>query len=116
MKKVFRLTKSSDFKKVLDNRKRIDKSDSIYFFYKNNLLKHIRIGISVSTKIGNAVIRSTCRRKIRAIIDLINPYILPFDVVIIVKEKFLTSTFVENKQTLLNQFTTLKQLNGEQHE
>lgn len=111
MKKEFRLLKSSDFKKVLNEKLRANRNDSVNIYYKDNNISHIRIGLSVSKKIGNAVVRSTTRRKLRAIISELNVLSLNYDVVIIVKEKFLQNSYTENKEILKNAFDYIAHLN-----
>ena len=54
MKKINRLLKNMDFKAVLDNKKSIANKEFIIYI-KNNTLNHVRVGISVSSKIGNSV-------------------------------------------------------------
>lgn len=110
MKKEFRLLKSSDFKKVLNEKKRALKNDSVSIYYKKNDLSHIRIGLSVSKKLGNAVVRSTTRRKLRAIISELNVLLYSYDIVIIVREKFLSNTYLENKQILKSCFEYIDRL------
>lgn len=107
MKKEFRLLKSSDFKKVLEKKKRIS-CDTFNVYYTYNNLEHIRIGISVSKKVGNAVVRSTIRRKIRAIIDNIDCLLFKKDIVIIVKDTFLSASYRDNLKSFEKAFKIIK--------
>ena len=59
--------KNYDFKKVLDCRKSTASKEFVVY-RKNNNLSGARIGISVSSKIGNSVIRHKVKRQISNII------------------------------------------------
>lgn len=107
MKKEYRLLKSDDFKNVLDSRHCLGKSNSFSVFYKSNNLNHARIGLSVSTKIGNAVTRVRVRRQLRAQINLCAILEKPFDIVIIAKSGYLEKTFQENAEILNKMFLHL---------
>ncbi|MFA6624174.1 MAG: ribonuclease P protein component [Bacilli bacterium] len=107
MKKVYRLTKSQDFKKVLDQRHCAGKNQSFSVFYAPNQVDHARIGLSVSTKIGNAVVRARVRRQLRAQINLLDILESPIDVVIIAHSGYLSKTFQENTAVLGKVFSRL---------
>jgi ribonuclease P protein component len=107
MKKQFRLKKSEDFKKVLDKRHCAGKNDSISVFYSPNEIDHARIGISVSSKVGNAVTRATIRRQIRAQINLTDIIKQSYDIVIIARKGYLEKTFQENTKLLENCFSRI---------
>lgn len=99
MKKEYRLCKNKDFKDVLDKKNSVACGEFVIYFKKNDLL-HARIGISVSSKIGNSVIRHRVKRQISEMFKEIYNFIHNEDVVVIVKNKFLNNTFVENKEKL----------------
>lgn len=117
MKKLYRLLKSSEFKSVLDKRHCILKDSSFSIYYAGNDLTHVRIGISVSNKIGDAVTRVRIRRQIRAMIADINKeyncYSFNEDVVIIVRSGFTSKTYQENKLVLSNVFASLLNMRNE---
>jgi ribonuclease P protein component len=107
MKKLYRLKRSEDFKKVLDQRHCAGKNSSVSVFYAPNEIGHVRIGLSVSTKVGDAVIRARVRRQLRAQIHLLDILPKPFDIVIIAHEGYLSKTFQENTATLKEVFDHL---------
>lgn len=109
MKKLYRLKKSEDFKKVLDQRHCAGKNESVSIYYASNDLKHARIGISVSTKIGNAIVRARVRRQIRAQINLTDVLSKPFDIVIITQHGYIHKTFQENTASIKALFSHLGQ-------
>ena len=69
--------------------------------YLDNGLSVCRIGLSVSKRIGNAVMRNRIKRQTRAMCDSLIDYSShTFDVVIVIKPEFVNSTFDDNKTTL----------------
>lgn len=107
MKKFLRLLKSEDFKKVLDQRHVAGKNDSFSIFYAKNQLNHARIGISVSNKIGNAVVRARIRRQLRAMINLADIFNRSYDIVIIARSGFQSKSFADNSIALKEFFQHL---------
>lgn len=99
MKKEYRLRKNEDFQKVFDNCKVV--ADDCYkiSYCKNNLNK-IRVGITVSKKIGNSVVRHKVRRQITEISRNVCNVNFDYDIIIVAKTKFLENTFEENYQKL----------------
>jgi len=99
MKKINILLKNKDFKNVLDNKNSVANKE--YVVYKiNKNLNYIRIGISVSSKLGNSVVRHKIKRQVNEILkDLINININE-DIVIIVRKKFIDNKFIDNKESL----------------
>lgn len=86
---------------MLDQRQVAGKCDSFSVFYTPNQLNHVRIGISVSSKIGNAVVRARIRRQIRAMVNLLDVLHKPYDIVIIARNGFQKKTFTENSMLLI---------------
>ena len=67
MQKNFRLTKSSDFADIRRNGKRWSNSDLILIVRHTDLEVSTtpRFGLVVSKKVGNAVVRNKCKRRMR---------------------------------------------------
>ncbi len=96
MKKANRIKDNKEFSKVIKTGSFL-KNDTYRFYYQNSDYNYVRIGIAVSKKLGNAVIRTTTRRKIRAICDrLINYKSYSFNLVIVPKTKFLEQDYATN--------------------
>lgn len=108
MKKQYRIKKSEDFKKVLDYRHLAGKNESVAVYFAPNENDYARIGISVSKKLGDAVIRARVRRQIRAMINLTGILSCSYDIVIIARSGFLTKTFQDNLATLDSTLLRLK--------
>ena len=99
MKKVNRLLKNRDFKKVLDNKNSTASKEFVIYTKKNEVNK-IRIGISVSSKIGNSVVRHKIKRQITEMLKENIDVTLNNDVVIIVRSKYLNNDYIYNKAIL----------------
>ncbi len=100
MKKTNRIVDNKDFSLVIKTG-RFYKNNTYRVYCLENKLSHVRVGIAASTKLGNAVIRSTTRRKIRAISDLLIDYnAYSLDVVIVPKKNFLEQDYMTNKNEL----------------
>ncbi len=100
MKVVNRLKANADFALTIKNGRYL-RTNSYNIHVKKTELGYVRVGISVSKKIGNAVVRNRIKRQIRAMCD----HIIDFnnsshDVVIIVRSNFLEKSFNENKNEL----------------
>ena len=100
MIKRYRLRKSGDFKAVLDKRQCLLRGDSMSVFHRKNDVGHARVGLSVSSKLGNAVCRNRIKRQVRAQVHLLHFYDLAEDIVIILRKGYLDKSFEENLHSL----------------
>ena len=106
MKVVNRIKKNEDFALTIKQGK-THQSSSYRIHVRKSEKGYTRVGISVSKKIGNAVVRSRVKRQIRAICDSVIQYDKQsLDIVIIAKNLFLENSFQDNK----NQFFDLLNL------
>lgn len=101
MKKINRLLKNKDFKNVLDKKKSIANKEFIIYINKNEL-NHVRVGISVSSKIGNSVIRHKIKRQINEMLKELIDINKNNDIVIIIRNKYLNNKYFDNKNSLEN--------------
>lgn len=69
MEKKYRLRKNMEFKRVYNGGKSYWNRNLILYVRKNDL-NNSRIGITITKKIGNAVVRNRIRRRIKEIIRL----------------------------------------------
>ncbi len=99
MKKKFRLLKNIDFQKVISG-KHQHLTNSLILYYKPNKLQHARLGLSVSKKFGNAVVRNATRRKIRAILQNIDFLDLQYDMVLITRQGFIKLNFQKQEKAV----------------
>ena len=79
------IKKSSDFKEIY--RKRDLRADPFLVMYKmKNHLEESRIGISVSKRVGNSVVRHRLKRRVREIARLNGEKIKPgFDLIVVLR-------------------------------
>ena len=100
MKALNRIKKSEDFAQAIHKGNSF-RLPSYILHYRKNELAYTRVGISVSAKLGNAVIRNRIKRQVRAICDSVIDYSKnSLDLVIVVKNKFLEKNFDDNKSQL----------------
>ena len=102
MKVVNRVKDKREFVLVVHKGKTLKEAPYIVH-YLNNELSVCRVGLSVSKRIGNAVTRNRIKRQTRAMCDSLIDYSShTFDVVVVVKQEFLSNDFEHNKQILNN--------------
>jgi len=99
MKRINRIRKNQDFKLIISKHKVI-KNNEFVIYYDKNELNYTRVGISVSSKLGNAVIRNRIKRQIKSILNQIIDYKKNVDLVIIAREEFKNNTYEENLDSL----------------
>jgi ribonuclease P protein component len=105
VKRRFRLTRSTDFTRV----RRTGKSYAhplVVLIVQPNEMDQVRVGISASHAVGNAVNRNRAKRRIRACVDILLPDLTPgWDVVILARAPSQEAPF-EDLLTALQQLCT----------
>ena len=100
MKIINRIKASDDFALTIKKGK-AQRDQSYVIHYRTNEFKYVRVGISVSSKLGNAVVRNHIKRQVRSMCDEIIRYDeSSLDIVIVVKQGFLNRSFDDNKLSL----------------
>lgn len=100
MKIINRIKASDDFALTIKKGK-AQRNQSFVIHYRTTELNYVRVGISVSSKLGNAVVRNHIKRQIRSMCDeLIDYTSKSLDIVIVAKQGFLNRTFDDNKMSL----------------
>lgn len=89
------MLKNQDFKEVLDNHQNVSR-ENFTIYYKKNNSDHCRVGVSVSSKIGNSVVRHKIKRQVVSMVDKLLNVSIPLDVVVIVRKKYLNNSYSEN--------------------
>lgn len=99
MEKKYRVKKNEDFSRIIKRKQSLANRSFIVYYLKNDL-DHARIGISVSKKLGKAIVRNKIKRQVRMIvreaIDLNSNY----DYIVIVRNKYLDLDFNSNLKEL----------------
>lgn len=101
MKAINRIKKSEDFAFTIKHGTAKRNGSYVTHINKNDL-NFARIGISVSSKLGNAVIRNRIKRQIREMCKNLIDLSISYDIVIIAKNDFLNHSFNENQTLLAN--------------
>lgn len=100
MKILNRIKKSDEFLLTIKKGKTY-RSDAYTIHISKNLYSYTRVGISVSSKLGNAVTRNRIKRQVRSMCDSIIKYSdQSLDIVIVVRKPFLDGGFNDNKSQL----------------
>lgn len=100
MKRLNRVRKHREFDSIIKERRFFKSSHFVVYFHPKE--DHLtRIGISVSTRNGNAVKRNLIKRQIRAIIASGYKLDKPIDVVIIARVSYDPSQFASNQLELM---------------
>ena len=100
MKVINRIKATDDFALTIKKGK-AQRDQSYVIHYRVNKLNYTRIGISVSSKLGNAVVRNHIKRQIRSMCDELITYDKnQLDIVIVAKPDFLNNSYNDNKQSL----------------
>ena len=99
MKIINRIKANQDFALAIKKGKTF-KTDSYIIHVADNNLSRVRVGISVSKKLGNAVTRNKIKRQIRAMCQMIDFESSSKEVVVVVRNEFLDKKFQENEELL----------------
>ena len=100
MKIINRIKANDDFATTIKKGK-TQRDQSYVIHYNTNSLNYTRIGISVSSKLGNAVVRNHIKRQVRSMCDeLIDYSNHSLDIVIVIKQSFLEKSYDDNKASL----------------
>lgn len=103
MKKLYRVKKNEDFQKILNRRKFFTcASFALYVKERPANTGNARIGISVSKKLGNAVVRNKIKRQVRMMCQEIYSFSENYDSIVLVRQGFLKLDFHANKKELEN--------------
>lgn len=100
MKKKYRICKNEEFKKIRkQDHTLVNPSFVVYISPRG--LDHARFGISVSKKLGNAVVRNHIKRQIRMMIhESIDFDHYPIDAIIVARKVFNSNDYSTNKKLL----------------
>lgn len=102
MKKIYTLKNKQEFNRVYNFKKSLANKYLVIYICENGL-KINRIGISVSKKVGNSVVRHRITRLIRESYRLNSTSIKNgFDIVIVARRSILGKTYFEVESALLH--------------
>ena len=119
MIKKYRIKKNEEFSSIIAKR-RSRTGESFVLYLSPRREEYSRIGISVSRKLGNAVVRNRVKRQIRMMIA--NFYDFngsDRDIIIIARNRFLNKSFEDNQrelEKLIKSYIIIQYGRGDQNE
>lgn len=103
MQKQFRLTKRSDFNKVYRYGRSTANRQFVVYVMNDTQTEHYKVGISVSKKIGNAVVRNRMKRRLKEIVRLDSDHIKRhIQFVIIVRNPAVDLSYDQLRKSLIH--------------
>lgn len=112
MQRKYRLAKKADYKVIYRHGKSMANHQFVVYHLKNTKLDHIRLGISVSKKVGNAVVRNRIRRLVKEIVrkhldDIMGDY----DMILIARIAAAELDYAAMEKSILHVLKRAKLLN-----
>ncbi len=98
MKKEYQIKKNEDFQRIIKKKKSVSNQCFVAYYDQNE--SHMRVGISVSKKLGNAVVRNKIKRQVRMMINEIFDEKKSMDYIVIVRNKYLKCSYKDNLKEL----------------
>lgn len=108
--KESRILRSRDFRKIQRNGRKW-KSRDLLFLYLPNKLDRLRIGLVVSKKVGNAVVRNKSKRWLREIFrkQISDSFLKGGDIVVIVFSSFIQQEFLSIESQCIKALKSIHQ-------
>ncbi|UOQ83799.1 ribonuclease P protein component [Gracilibacillus salinarum] len=101
MKKAWRIKKNSEFQEVFKKGASFANRQLVIYFLHKDQQDHYRIGLSVSKKIGNAVVRNQVKRYIRQIFHELDEKIKnEYDIIIIARQPAKEMDYYQFKKSV----------------
>ena len=94
MKKEYRVKKSQDFDNIIIKKQSFANRQFV-IYYQENKLDHMRLGISVSKKLGKAHERNRLKRYVRESFKTRKDFLKNYDIIIIVRPGAKGLSFLE---------------------
>ena len=110
MKKELRVKRNEDFQKIIQARKSVACKEFVLYSLKNEY-EHMRIGFSVSKKLGNAVTRNRIKRQVREMAREVFDSNYSYDYVLIVRNGYLEKDFHQNLESLQVLYSRMNKIN-----
>ncbi|KGX93675.1 ribonuclease P [Pontibacillus halophilus JSM 076056 = DSM 19796] len=106
MKKNYRIKKNEEFQYVFKRGTSFANRQLVLYYVKKEDQHHFRVGLSVSKKIGNAVMRNQIKRYLRQAFQELDPFLKQhYDLVVIARKPTNQMDFHEIKKSLTHVLT-----------
>lgn len=115
MKKSYRVKRDKDFQQLFAKGQSCANRKFVVYAL-DRQQGHLRLGLSVSKKLGNAVTRNAIKRKLRHLVQEFEPRLLPYDLVIIARKGVEDLSYGQLKQHLKHVLTVAQLYREENHE
>lgn len=103
MKKKHRVKKQGDFQAIFHHKNSVANRQFIFYQLDKEDQKYFRVGLSVSKKLGNAVVRNRIKRYMRQVITEEKEYISKGkDYVIIAREPCVEMAYIDFKKSFIH--------------
>ncbi|MEK4848938.1 ribonuclease P protein component [Paenibacillus sp. FSL H7-0756] len=103
MRKSLRLRNRADFSRVYRHGKSFANHQYVVYWFPRREVERFRVGISVSKKVGNAVVRNRMRRLVKEIVRHHEAEIAGnLDIVFIVRKGALSKDYAELEKSVLH--------------
>ncbi|ASA24995.1 ribonuclease P protein component [Paenibacillus donghaensis] len=103
MHKSLRLRNRADFSRVYRHGKSFANHQFVVYWFNKKEVERFRLGVSVSKKVGNAVVRNRMRRVVKEIVRLHQEEIVDgLDMVFIVRKGALSKEYAELNKSVLH--------------
>ncbi|HAR3255271.1 TPA: ribonuclease P protein component [Staphylococcus aureus] len=99
LEKAYRIKKNADFQRIYKKGHSVANRQFVVYTCNNKEIDHFRLGISVSKKLGNAVLRNKIKRAIRENFKVHkSSHILAKDIIVIARQpaKDMTTLQIQN--------------------
>ena len=106
MKKEYRVKKNEDFQTIIKKKKSVANKQFVVYYHQND--NHLRVGISVSKKLGNAVVRNKIKRQVRMMVQQVFDNNQKMDFIIIVRYQFLNQNYHDNLESLVSLYNKIR--------
>jgi len=101
MKKAVTLKENYEFRRMYQRGKSAV-SGSMVVYCRKNRLGHNRLGLTASTKLGHAVVRNRCRRRLREVYRLNSPALCQgYDLIFVARGRTASAPWKELNDTFM---------------